>query len=61
MIPTLPTVVGHVGFADYRFFGQRVLADLLGKAGVAEIMWLTMVGKLPTSEGQQPVPTGARG
>ena len=53
MIPTLPTVVGHVGFADYRFFGHAVLGELLGKAGVAEIMWLTMTGKLPTPEQAQ--------
>lgn len=53
MIPTLPTIVGHVGFADYRFFGHAVLAELLGKAGVAEIMWLTMTGKLPTPEQAQ--------
>ena len=53
MIPKLPTIVGHVGFGDYRFFGHPVLADLLGKAGVAEIMWLTMVGKLPTPEQAQ--------
>lgn len=53
MIPTLPTKVGHLGFADYRFFGHAVLADLLGRAGIADIMWLTVVGKLPTSEQAQ--------
>lgn len=49
-IPVLPTVVGHAGFNDHRFFGHKILADLLGKVGLAEIMWLSITGSLPTPE-----------
>jgi hypothetical protein len=49
-IPKLPTIVGHAGFQDHRFFGYGALGDLLGKAGLAEIAWLSMTGTLPTPE-----------
>jgi hypothetical protein len=46
----LPTVVGHAGFDDHRFLGHRMIADLLGKAGLAEIVWLSIARRLPTPE-----------
>jgi hypothetical protein len=53
MIPTLPTIVGHNGFRDWRFFGHEILADLLGNAGLPDTAWLAMTGKLPTPEQAQ--------
>jgi hypothetical protein len=47
-VPNLPTIVGHAGFHDHRFFGHAILADLLGKAGFAEVVWLSIAGTLPT-------------
>jgi hypothetical protein len=35
---------------DHRFFGHKIVADLLGKAGLPEINWLAITGKLPTDE-----------
>jgi hypothetical protein len=49
-IPELPTVVGQVGFGDHRFFGHKIVGDLLGKMGIAEIVWLSIAGKLPTAD-----------
>jgi len=48
--PSLPTVVGHAGFNDHRFFGHKILADLLGNVGLAEVAWLAITGALPTAE-----------